>query len=408
MLLARPLAVFLYLSPFRFNWREKLFIAWTSLRRGRDLPGIDPMLRSPCRRPYLYSTSRLCRRHHLIVAAGMDAAGRRRGGCVALPRGPRPAPGRAGSAGRSSSSWSASVRPRSLYFRRGLIPSGSADAGDPRRPSSRRTRPIRSRPGTTSTCLPPPEKPRRWTALCRRPSAEHARSASCSATSSSPARHTLASLPRSCGVKVDEEQAKLTLADYFDIHLDRAPRRRGLRSTPSSVGAQHQQRQGSMWSFDCPRMMKSGGSACRGSSASCRRSGLRSGVISGFAAQATDHAAIVERSSPVISVTLPGGIALDRPRISRSTSRGDRSVPIIRAGYLQRRRDGAPDPFAGVAHATACRHDLFGCAKSGATAGSDPVRTAAGPAAESHAIANDSAAATAHTHHGDLPPACAY
>jgi cell volume regulation protein A len=32
MLVARPLAVFLCLAPFKFSWREKLFIAWTGLR----------------------------------------------------------------------------------------------------------------------------------------------------------------------------------------------------------------------------------------------------------------------------------------------------------------------------------------------------------------------------------------
>src|SRR3981189_165365 len=32
MLVARPLAVFLCLTPFKFNWRENAFIAWTGLR----------------------------------------------------------------------------------------------------------------------------------------------------------------------------------------------------------------------------------------------------------------------------------------------------------------------------------------------------------------------------------------
>jgi cell volume regulation protein A len=36
--------------------------------------------------------------------------------------------------------------------------------------------------------------------------------------------HTLGELAEIYGVKVDTEQAKLTLADYFDIHLDHAPK----------------------------------------------------------------------------------------------------------------------------------------------------------------------------------------
>jgi cell volume regulation protein A len=36
--------------------------------------------------------------------------------------------------------------------------------------------------------------------------------------------HTLGELAEIYGVAVDDEQAKLTLADYFDIHLDRAPK----------------------------------------------------------------------------------------------------------------------------------------------------------------------------------------
>ncbi len=47
--------------------------------------------------------------------------------------------------------------------------------------------------------------------------------------------HTLGELAEIYGVAVDEEQAKLTLADYFDIHLDHAPKEGAtLNSTPSS------------------------------------------------------------------------------------------------------------------------------------------------------------------------------
>ena len=36
--------------------------------------------------------------------------------------------------------------------------------------------------------------------------------------------HTLGELAEIYGVSVDEDQAKQTLADYFDIHLDHAPK----------------------------------------------------------------------------------------------------------------------------------------------------------------------------------------
>jgi potassium/hydrogen antiporter len=36
--------------------------------------------------------------------------------------------------------------------------------------------------------------------------------------------HTLSELADIYGVKVDEQEARLTLADYFDVHLDRAPK----------------------------------------------------------------------------------------------------------------------------------------------------------------------------------------
>jgi potassium/hydrogen antiporter len=35
--------------------------------------------------------------------------------------------------------------------------------------------------------------------------------------------HTVGELAEIYGVEVDEEQAKLTLSDYFDVHLDHAP-----------------------------------------------------------------------------------------------------------------------------------------------------------------------------------------
>jgi cell volume regulation protein A len=117
------------------------------------------------------------------------------------------------------------VRSKSLYFRRGLIPSWSKPTlviRDERILSPTEADPIE--PGDYIYLLAPPEKAE---ALDRffvdMP------------PSTAPDPHllgdfmvsgevTLGDIAAIYGVNVDAEQSKLTLADYFDIHLDHAPK----------------------------------------------------------------------------------------------------------------------------------------------------------------------------------------
>jgi cell volume regulation protein A len=117
------------------------------------------------------------------------------------------------------------VRAKSLYFRRGLVPSWSKPTLVIRNEhilSPTEADPIA--PGDYIYLLAPPEKAE---ALDRffvdmQPS-----------TAPDPhllgdfvvsGEHTLGELAEIYGVNVGDEQAKLTLADYFDIHLDHAPK----------------------------------------------------------------------------------------------------------------------------------------------------------------------------------------
>jgi cell volume regulation protein A len=117
------------------------------------------------------------------------------------------------------------VRPKSLYLKRGLIPSWSKPTlviRDQRILSPAEAEPVAA--GDYLYLLAPPEKAesldRFFTDM---------------PPSTAPDPHllgdfmvtgdvTLGAVAAIYGVSVDDEDAQLTLADYFDIHLDRAPK----------------------------------------------------------------------------------------------------------------------------------------------------------------------------------------
>jgi cell volume regulation protein A len=117
-----------------------------------------------------------------------------------------------------------SVRPRSLFFRRGLVPSWSKPTlviRDQRILSPTEADPIA--PGDYIYLLAPPEKADaldRFFVDMQPSSAPDPHLLGDFVVSG---EHTLGELAEIYGVMVSEQQAKLTLADYFDLHLDHAP-----------------------------------------------------------------------------------------------------------------------------------------------------------------------------------------
>jgi cell volume regulation protein A len=226
MLVARPLAVFLCLAPFRFNWREKIFIAWTGLRGAVAIFLASIPMLVGLSKAYLYFDAAFVVVIISLLLQGWTLAAAARRLHVALPRterGPRRVeldlPGQL-----EQQLVGYSVRSKSLYFRRGLIPSWSKPTlviRDQRILSPVEADPVT--PGDYIYLLAPPEKAE---ALDRffidmQPS-------------SAPDPHllgdfmmsgevTLENLAAIYGVAIDPEQAELTLADYFDVHLDHAP-----------------------------------------------------------------------------------------------------------------------------------------------------------------------------------------
>jgi len=227
MLAARPLAVLICLAPFRFNWREKLFIAWTGLRGAVAIfLASIPMLVGQSK-AYVYFDVAFVVVIISLLLQGWTLAAAARLLHVALPRverGPRRVeldlPGQL-----EQQLVGYPVRPKSLFLKRGLIPSWSKPTLVIR--NERILSPAEADPVTAGDyiyLLAPPEKAE---ALDRffvdmQPTAV-------------PDPHllgdfmvsgetTLGNLAEIYGVAIDARRADRTLADYFDVHLDHAPK----------------------------------------------------------------------------------------------------------------------------------------------------------------------------------------
>ena len=263
MLVARPLAVFLCLAPFRFNWREKIFIAWTGLRGAVAIFLASIPMLVGLSKAYLYFDVAFVVVIISLLLQGWTLAAAARRLHVALPRadrGPRRVeldlPGQL-----EQQLVGYPVRPKSLYFRRGLIPSWSKPTlviRDQRILSPAEADPVARRRLHLSAGAAGKGRSAR-SLLCRHAAELGARSASARAISRSPASTRWANWPRSTASRSMKTQSKLTLVGLFRRpSRSRAEgRRRHSRSTPSFWWRAASAAAGSMWSaFACRKKRK--------------------------------------------------------------------------------------------------------------------------------------------------------
>jgi potassium/hydrogen antiporter len=227
MLVARPAAVFLCLMPFRFNWREKAFIAWTGLRGAVAIFLASIPMLVGLSKAYLYFDVAFVVVIISLLAQGWTLGVAARKLHVALPRtdrGPRrielDLPGQL-----EQQLVGYSIRSKSLYFRRGLIPSWSKPTLVIRNQqilSPPEAEPIA--PGDYLYLLAPPEKAESLDRFFVDMPPSAAPDPHLLGDFMVSAEHTLDEVAGIYGVGLGEGEDKLTLADYFDIHLDNAPK----------------------------------------------------------------------------------------------------------------------------------------------------------------------------------------
>jgi potassium/hydrogen antiporter len=227
MLVARPVAVFLCLAPFRFNWREKTFIAWTGLRGAVAIFLASIPMLVGLSKAYLYFDVAFVVVIISLLAQGWTLAVAARKLHVALPRtdrGPRRVeldlPGQL-----EQELVGYPVRPKSLFFRRGLIPSWSKPTLVIRNQnilSPTEADPIA--PGDYIYLLAPPERAEALDRFFVDMQPSSAPDPHLLGDFMVSGEHTLGELAEVYGVKVEADASAMTLADYFDVHLDHAPK----------------------------------------------------------------------------------------------------------------------------------------------------------------------------------------
>jgi potassium/hydrogen antiporter len=227
MFVARPVAVFLCLAPFRFNWREKTFIAWTGLRGAVAIFLASIPMLVGLSKAYLYFDVAFVVVIISLLAQGWTLAAAARRLHVALPRtdrGPRRVeldlPGQL-----EQELVGYPVRPKSLFFRRGLIPSWSKPTLVIRNEnilSPAEADPIA--PGDYIYLLAPPEKAEALDRFFIDMQPSSAPDPHLLGDFMVSGEHTLGEVAEIYGINVGEDDKKLTLSDYFDVHLDHAPK----------------------------------------------------------------------------------------------------------------------------------------------------------------------------------------
>ncbi|MBX9710681.1 MAG: potassium/proton antiporter [Xanthobacteraceae bacterium] len=227
MLIARPVAVFLCLAPFRFKWREKIFIAWVGLRGAVAifLASIPLLLDLP--EAHIYFDVAFVVVIVSLLAQGWTLGVAARKLHVALPRTDK-APRRIeldlpGQLEQQLVGYP--VRANSLFLKRGLIPSWSKPTLVIR--DEKILSPVEAEPvvkGDYMYLLAPPEKAESLDRFFVDMPAVPAPDPHLLGDFMMAGDVTLGSVAAVYGINVDANDAALTLADYFDIHLDHAPR----------------------------------------------------------------------------------------------------------------------------------------------------------------------------------------